>query len=63
MLHVEWAVRVKQNQGVMLSNDSDTFALLLYYAPYLETLGLKEIWRQYGTGEMRRMLPLHQTVS
>ena len=36
VLHVEWAVRVKQCQRVVvLSNDTDTFALLLYYAPYL----------------------------
>ena len=24
---------------------------------------MKEIWQQYGTGEKRRMLPLHQAVS
>ncbi len=48
---------------VVLSNDTDTFALLLHYAPYLQTLGLKDIWQQHGTGEKRRMLPLHQAVS
>ena len=58
VLHVEWAVRVKQCQRVVvLSNDTDTFALLLHYAPYLQTQGLKELWQQYGTGEKRRMLP------
>ena len=60
VLHVEWAVRVKQCQRVVvLSNDTDTFALLLHYAPYLllHTQGLKELWQQYGTGEKRRMLP------
>jgi hypothetical protein len=24
---------------------------------------MKEIWQQYGTGEKRRMLPLHQAIS
>ena len=44
VLHVEWAVRVKQCQRVVvLSNDTDTFALLLHYAPYLQTQGLKEL--------------------
>ena len=63
VLHVEWAVRVKQCQRVViLSNDTDTFALLLHYAPYLQTHGLKELWQQYGTGEKRRRLPLHQAV-
>ena len=64
VLHVEWAVRVKQYQRfVLLSNDTYTFAFLLHYAPYLQTLGLKVIWQQYGTGEKRRVLPLHHTVS
>ena len=30
---------------------------------HLLALGMKEIWQQYGTGEKRRMLPLHQAVS
>ena len=48
VLHVEWAVRVKQCQRVVvLSNDTDTFALLLHYATYLQTQGLKELWQQY----------------
>ena len=64
VLHVEWAVREKQCQRVVvLSNDTDTFALLLHYAPYLQTEGLKELWQQYGTGEKRHMLPLQQAVS
>ena len=46
VLHVEWAVRVKQCQRVVvLSNDTYTFALLLHYAPYLQTQGLKELWQ------------------
>ena len=52
LVHVEWAVCVKQcKRAVVVSNDTDTFALL------------KEIWQQYGTGEKRCMLPLHQAVS
>ena len=58
------AVRVKQYQRVvLLSNDTDSFALLVHYAQYLQALGVKDIWQQYGTGENRHMLPLHQTVS
>ena len=58
------AVRVKQyHRVVLISNDTDSFALLVHYAQYLQTLGVKDIWQQYGTGEKRHMLPLHQTVS
>ena len=64
VVHVEWAVRVKQcKRVVVVSNDTDTFALLLYYTPHLQALGMKEIWQQYGTGEKQCMLPLHQAVS
>lgn len=64
LVHVDWAVRVKQcKRAVIVSNDTDTFALLLHYSPYFHELGMKEIWQQYGTGERRRMLPLHQAVS
>ena len=32
VVHVEWAVRVKQcKKVVVISNDTDTFALLLHY--------------------------------
>ena len=58
------AVRVKQYQRVvLLSNDTDSFASLVHYAQYLQILGVKDIWQQYGTGEKRHMLPLHQPVS
>ena len=48
---------------IILSNDTDTFILLLYYTPYLKELGLKELWLQYGTGDNRRMIPLHEAHS
>ena len=64
VVHVEWVVRVKQcKRVVVVSNDTDTFALLLYHTPYLLALGMMEIWQQYGTGEKQCMLPLHQAVS
>ncbi|KAH3725181.1 hypothetical protein DPMN_051016 [Dreissena polymorpha] len=57
--HVEWAAHIKQCQRVvMMSNDTDSFALFLHFTPYFQTLGMKEIWQQYGTCDKRRMLPL-----
>ncbi|KAH3870573.1 hypothetical protein DPMN_033761 [Dreissena polymorpha] len=62
--HVEWAACINQCQRVVvMSNDIDGFSLLLHVTPYFHTLGMKEIWQQYGTGEKRRMLPLHQVIS
>ena len=64
VVHVDWAVLVQRcKRVVVVSNDTDTFALLLHYTPYFQDLWLEEMWQQYGTGEKRRKLPLHQAVS
>ena len=64
VLHVDWAVRLQNcKRVVVVSNDTDTFALLLHYVPNLQDIGLQEMWQQYGTGEKWRMLPIHQAVS
>ncbi|KAH3789797.1 hypothetical protein DPMN_167985 [Dreissena polymorpha] len=46
-----------------MSNDTDSFVLLFHFTPYFQTLGMKEIWQQYGSGEKRRMLPLYRAIS
>ena len=62
--HVAWAARIKQcKRVVVLSNDTDSFALLLHFTPLFQTLGLKEIWQQYVTGEKRRIHPLQQEIT
>ena len=58
-----YSCKKKCKRIVVVSNDTDTFALLLYSIPYFQTLGLKEIWQLYGTDEKRRMLLLHQAVT
>lgn len=63
-MHVKWAVLVKHcKRVIVVSNDTDTFALLLHYTSYLQTIGLREMWQQYGTNEKRRMLSLLHVIS
>ncbi len=57
--YVQLAVRKGVDKVVVLSNDTDTIAVLLYYIPRFSQIGLKELWLQYGTDEHSRMLPLH----
>ena len=58
--HIEWAIKSKQaGRIIVLSNDSDMFALLTHFMPYFSSIGVSEVWQQYGTGEHRRMLPIH----
>lgn len=61
VLHIKWAVEEqKRERIIVVSNDTDTFAILLRHIPRFVSHGLHELWQQFGTGENRRMLPLHQ---
>ncbi len=46
LVHVERDVK-QCKRVVVVSKDTHTFALLLQYTPYLQTIGLIEIWQQY----------------
>jgi len=43
----------------VICNDTDAVVLLLYYIGLFKEGGLQERWVQFGTGEKRRMIPLH----
>ena len=59
--HIEWAIRSKQvKRIIVMSNDTDMFALLVHFMSYFSSIGVSEVWQQYGTGEHRRILPIHQ---
>ena len=57
--HVHWAVETGCHKVVVVSNDTDTVILLLHYIGLFEEGGLQEFWVQFGTGDKRRMIPLH----
>lgn len=55
-----WAVVERQNErAIVMLNDTDTCALLLYHLLYLKNNGLKELWQQFRTGEKKRITTLH----
>ena len=59
--HIDWAIRSKNiKRFVILSNDADAFAYLCAFLHHFLSLGAKEIWLQYGTGEGKRTFPMHQ---
>ena len=63
ILHIDWAVRTQGcKRAVIISNDADTMATILRYMYHFCQHGLKELWQQYGTGEKRRMIPLHNVA-
>ena len=57
--HAFWAVHQGCERLVVISNDTDSIVRLLYSAHSLQRNGLKDIWIEFGTGEKRRLLPLH----
>ena len=57
--HVNWAVNACVQKVVVICNDSDVFVLLMRYYEQWLMKGLKELWMCYGTGNNRRMLPVH----
>ena len=58
--HATWAVDHGCQRLVVLSNDTDTVTRLLRFIHMLIRDGLKELWVEFGTGEKRRLLPLHR---
>ena len=50
-------------RAIVLSNDTDVFALLLYYIHEFMSNELSELWMKFGTGDTSRFIPLHLIVS
>lgn len=44
---------------MIVSNDTDSVALLLRYVHHFIVNGLLQLWVQFGTGDRRCMIPLH----
>ena len=44
---------------VVISNDTDVFALILHYMSLFFVKGINELWLKFGTGSYTRMLPMH----
>ena len=57
--HIEWSVSRGCQRAVIISNDTDSVALILRYVHHFIDNGLQELWVQFGTGDRRRMIPLH----
>ena len=57
--HIAWSVERGCDRVVVISNDTDCFALIMRYMTVFKTKGLKELWIEYGTGEHKRKIPLH----
>ena len=57
--HIHYSITQGAERSVVISNDTDVFALLIHYLPDFLGLGLQELWIMFGVGDKTRFLPLH----
>ena len=57
--HIHYSISQGAKRSVVISNDTDVFALLIHYLPDVLGLGLQELWIMFGVGDKTRFLPLH----
>ena len=50
-VYIDWDVCMKSYEWVVIATDDTDTALPLSYPPFLQALGFKEIWQQYGAGK------------
>ena len=57
-VHLDYLVKGEKSAcSIVVSNDADSFGLILSYLPDLTDVGLREIWHLYGRPS--RMIPMH----
>ena len=57
--HIHYSITQGAKRSVVISNDTDVFALLIHYLPDFLGLDLQELWIMFGVGDKTRFLALH----
>ena len=57
--HIKWALINGAENIMVLSNDTDVLALLLYYLSTYKEYGLKQVWIRVGSGNNQRFISVH----
>ena len=60
ILHIEDSIQSKNTRIVLLSNDTDSLVLVLYFMQYFTSICLKKLWIQFETGKNERFMPVHK---
>ena len=61
--HLHKTVTEDCKKAIVLCNDTDVLALLLYYIHEFMSNELSELWMKFGIGESSRFIPLHFLAS
>ena len=57
--HIHYSISHGAKRSVVISNDTDVFALPIHYLPEFLGPGLQELWIMFGVGDKKQFLPLH----
>ena len=57
--HIRYSISQGAKESIVISNDTDVFALLISRLPDFLGLGLQDLWIMFGFGDKARFLPLH----
>ena len=57
--HIYYNILNGSKRTVVISNDTDVFALILHYMSLFFDKEINELWLKFGTGSYTRMLPMH----
>ena len=57
--HIHYSISQGAKRSVVISNDTDVFALLIHYLLDFLGLGLQELWIMFGVGDKTLFLLLH----
>ena len=63
ILHLHKTVTEVCKKAIVLCNDTDVLALLLYYIHEFMSNGLSDLWMKFGIGDSSRFIPLHFLAS
>ena len=56
--HIHYLISHGAKRSVVISNDTDVFALPIHYLPDFLGPGLQELWIMFGVGDKKQFLPL-----
>ena len=58
--HIEDSIQSKNTRIVLLLSNTDFLVLVWYFMQYFTSIGLEELWIQFGTGKNKRSIPVRK---
>ena len=60
--HIKDSIKLIYKRLVLLSNDTDVLITVFHCMEYFTSIGLNELWMQFGTGKYKRLIPVYTCI-